>query len=139
MSLPTLDRLLLVCVLGCATIIISQYDVLGAVPTCDNKCRYVSIYVQDQGNGSYNCHNLQNVNDCWTCTTTGTTSGGCDNTLALQNGTCKEDKSMPQQDSLSTNCNLWCPLPQSGKTQGTATTTKNWLPFGWVYNCRIGS
>ena len=93
MRLTTLDRVLIVCFLGCSGIVALQCDLLGAA-TCDNKCRYASVYSRNAGNGSYVCYTLQNANDCYIC------ESACDNSLALQPGTCQVDFTKPQQASL---------------------------------------
>ena len=134
MRFSIFDAVLYVCLIVC--VMVAALECRAA--DCDTKCRYITIYAHDDGNGRYSCFNLKN-DDCGICTGTwGAPTGGCVTILPLQNGSCKADTTLPQQFDVATSCNLACPLPPTGRTMARAIPGINYSAFGNTFTCQGG-
>lgn len=122
------DNVLLAIVLGCAAIVALQHDARAVA--CDNKCRYIQDWINDNGNGTYTLYSWKEY-DCSVCVN----AGGCSNTNKEFGLPCEEDEEFPQQLGAGTKPSILCPLPAKGKAQGTGTPGQLFDIGMGVYAC----
>jgi hypothetical protein len=107
MRLTRFDRCLL---LGCLLCLVLSLVCGQAFCACDEDCRQVQWYYQDQGAMGVNCYALK-YSDCSPCALA---NGNCDNTKGLLPGTCQPNMSQQQKFAKGMGCVLKCNLAPKG-------------------------
>lgn len=129
MSLTTVDRWLLVCIMIFVGVLVCQTSLPAA---CDNKCRMWQTFILDSGT-SIGCAQYW-LPDCLFCS--GFATGLCSDTVNPGAGTCTAHAETQQYSRNMTSCSLVCALNPKGSAQanpGMSTTT--WFAGGDVYDC----